>query len=131
MLRPQNTLLSLQSLLQKQFGAWIESEVTVHVSHNEHHLRPELRVLRQAGINVLRSFIQNFPRSNTVAARFARTRLFEHTGHELGDAARSVALSCRAPQLHRLQDRKSSEHKHECCRHSRPHTMPPDIFLQA
>ncbi len=62
----------VQSLSQDRVGPRIQPQVSVNLSHHNHHLGSQFRIPRHPTADVCRSLIEDFAGGNGVAPRFAR-----------------------------------------------------------
>ena len=83
----------------ERFGTGIETQIVVDGAHDVHHASSHLRILREAGVNVLGGFVEDLACGDGVAARFPRIGNAEHFGHEVGDAVGAITFASGAVAL--------------------------------
>ncbi len=67
---------------EERFGFGVKAEAIVDHTHDVHHLRLQLGIFGEAGVDLCGGFIENFAGADVVAAGFAGIGDFEHAGHE-------------------------------------------------
>ena len=88
------------------------------MAHDHHHLRLQLGIAGEAGIDLRRGFVEDFASRDLIAAGLAGIGDLEHVGHEVGNSIGAIALSCNATELHGFNDGKGSEQYDEAGRHA-------------
>jgi hypothetical protein len=121
---------NLNRPLEQRLSARVEAKAGVHAAHHIHHLRLKSRILRQAGLDIVRRPVENLPCRHAAATCFTWISHAEHALHDFGDPIGAIALARRPLELDRLNDRRCSEQEREyhCGRHAPP--VPPDVLAK-